>query len=263
MSLIRGILLDVDGVLHVSMSPIPGATETLHWLKQKNYPFCLITNATLFSHRTLTHQLQSMGLPIEQNQLMTASIATANYLRHHYAGKRCWVLSKGDSIEDFWGIDLGEENADVVVIGGAEELLSYETMNRIFQRIMDGADLLAMHINLYWRTSKGLQLDSGSYVRALEIASGKQAKVLGKPDPAFFEQALLTLGIPAHEVIMVGDDLVNDIKAAQQIGMRGVWVCTGKHKKDSPLLDDIHPDVILPSIAELSDWLELDKQIRV
>ena len=50
--------------------------------------------------------------------------------------------------------------------------------------LMDGAALLAMHTNLYWRTSEGLQLDSGAYVHALEIATGKQATVLGKPDPA-------------------------------------------------------------------------------
>jgi ribonucleotide monophosphatase NagD (HAD superfamily) len=121
---------------------------------------------------------------------------------------------------------------------------------------MNGAALLAMHTNLYWRTSKGLQLDSGPFVRALEIATGKEAAVLGKPDRAFFEQALLTIKMTADESIMVGDDLENDVAGAQRAGLRGILACTGKHGADSPLLERIHPDAILPSITDLPHWLQ-------
>jgi len=200
--------------------------------------------------------LQALGLPIEPGQLVTAPVATANYIRQSYPGKRCWLLTKGDTAEDFAGIELVDERADVVVIGGAEELLSYETMNRAFRMLMEGADLLAMHTNLYWKTSQGLQLDSGPYVYALEQASGKRATVLGKPNRAFFEQALHSLGIPASAAVMVGDDLENDVQAAQQAGLRGLLVTTGKHGPTSPLLARVQPDAILPSIADLPGWLE-------
>ena len=128
-------------------------------------------------------------------------------------------------------------------------------MNAAFRMLMDGAVLLAMHTNLYWRTSEGLRLDSGPYVHALELATGKQAIVLGKPNSAFFEQALLSIGVKAAEAVMVGDDLENDVHAAQQAGLRGVLVCTGKHGVDSPLLARVHLDAILPSIADLPRWL--------
>lgn len=82
---------------------------------------------------------------------------------------------KGNTLADFDGIELVESGADIVVIGGAEELLTYEAMNAAFRMLIDGAVLLAMHMNLYWRASDGLVLDSGPYVRALEIATGKQA----------------------------------------------------------------------------------------
>jgi HAD superfamily hydrolase (TIGR01458 family) len=253
---IQGVLLDVDGVLHVSMSPLPGAASTLRWLGQNNYPFCCVTNTTTSARSTLARALQALGLPIEPGQLVTAPVATANYIRQSYPGKRCWLLTKGDTAEDFAGIELVDERADVVVIGGAEELLSYETMNRAFRMLMEGADLLAMHTNLYWKTSQGLQLDSGPYVYALEQASGKRATVLGKPNRAFFEQALLSLGVPASAAVMVGDDLENDVQAAQQAGLRGLLVTTGKHGPASPLLARVRPDAILPSIANLPGWLE-------
>jgi len=255
MATIRGILLDIDGVLHVSMQPIAGAADTLRWLDQQGYRTCFVTNTTTASRATLAQRLAAIGLPLTEQQLITAPVATANYIRQHYPGKRCWVLSKGDTEADFAGIDLVESNAEIVVIGGAEELLTYEAMNAAFRMLMDGAVLLAMHTNLYWRTSDGLRLDSGPYVHALELATGKQAIVLGKPARPFFEQALQSLGVEAAEAIMVGDDLENDVRGAQQAGLRGILVCTGKHHADSPLLERIHPDAILPSIADLPQWL--------
>ncbi len=253
---IRGILCDIDGVLHISMQPLAGAAETLSWLNQKGYRLCFVTNTTTLARSTLLQRLQHIGLPIAESQILTAPVATANYIRQHYAGKRCWLLTKGDTAADFAGIELVEAHADVVVIGGAEELLSYETMNRAFRMLMDGAVLLAMHMNTYWRTSEGLRLDSGPFIRALELATGKQATVLGKPGRAFFEQALSSIGVRAREAIMVGDDIENDVEGAQRVGIQGVLVCTGKHKADSPLLKRVHPAVILPSIADLPGYLE-------
>jgi HAD superfamily hydrolase (TIGR01458 family) len=255
MATIHGILLDIDGVLHVSMQPIAGAADTLRWLDQHGYRTCFVTNTTTASRATLAQRLAAIGLPLAEQQLITAPVATANYIRQHYPGKRCWVLSKGDTEADFAGIDLVEAHAEIVVIGGAEELLTYEAMNAAFRMLMDGAVLLAMHTNLYWRTSDGLRLDSGPYVHALELATGKQATVLGKPARPFFEQALQSIGVEAAEAIMVGDDLENDVRGAQQAGLRGILVCTGKHHADSPLLERIHPDAILPSIADLPQWL--------
>ncbi|GAC1388839.1 MAG: HAD-IIA family hydrolase [Ktedonobacteraceae bacterium] len=257
--MIRGVLLDIDGVLHVSMQPIVGAADTLRWLDQEGYQTCFVTNTTTVARATLAQRLQHIDLPVPEERLLTAPVATANYIRQHFPRKRCWVLTKGDTAADFAGIELVEPPAadiGVVVIGGAEELLTYEAMNHAFRLVMNGAALLAMHTNMYWRTASGLQLDSGPYVRALEIATGKQAVVLGKPDQAFFEQALLTLGIQQYEAIMVGDDIENDIAGAQRAGIRGVLVYTGKHKADSPLLQKIHPDVILPSLADLPTYLK-------
>jgi len=183
-------------------------------------------------------------------------VATASYMRQHFAGKRVWLLTKGDTARDFAGINLVSDHADVVVIGGAEELLTYEAMNHAFRMLMDGAALLATHANLYWRTLDGLQLDSGAYIRALEIATGKQATILGKPARAFFEQALHSIGVAAGEAVMIGDDIENDIGGAQKAGMLALLVCTGKHNADSPLLKRFQPDAILPSIRDVPEWLE-------
>ncbi len=256
MASFRGILLDIDGVLHVSMKLIAGANETLQWLERQGYRVCFVTNTTTCSRATLVQKLQKIGLSLDEQHVVTAPVATANYIRQHYPDKRCWLSAKGDTARDFAGIHLVETQADIIVIGGAEELLTYENMNHAFRMLMDGAILLATHTNLYWRTNEGLRLDSGPFVHALEIATGQRAIVLGKPNHAFFEQALLTISVKPQEAVMVGDDIENDIGGAQRAGLKGVLVCTGKHNAQSLLLERIHPDVILPSIADLPGWLE-------
>jgi HAD superfamily hydrolase (TIGR01458 family) len=255
MAEVRGVLLDIDGVLHIGFQPIAGAAETLAWLKQQGYATCFVTNTTTLARKTLAQRLQRIGLPLAEEQLVTAPVATAAYIRQHFPGKRCWLLSKGDSAADFAGIELVDAAADVVVIGGAEELLTYEAMNAAFRMLMQGGELVAMHMNTYWRASDGLRLDSGPYVRALELASGKEAIVLGKPQRAFFEQALHSMHREAEAVIMLGDDIENDIAGAQQAGMRAILVCSGKHQADSPLLQRVRPDAILPRLADLPAWL--------
>lgn len=256
--MLHGVLLDIDGVLHVSMQPVPGATEALLWLEQQGYRTCFVTNTTTMGRAVLAQRLQKIGLPVQEEHIMTAPVATADYIRQHLPGKRCWVLTKGDTEADFAGIELIDgltTAAEVVVIGGAEELLTYQAMNRAFQLLMDGAILLAMHMNMYWKTKDGLQLDSGPFVRALELASGKQAIVLGKPSRDFFEQALQKIGLAAGETIMVGDDIENDISGAQSAGIKGILVETGKHKGNSPLTEKSRPAAVLASIANLPEYL--------
>jgi ribonucleotide monophosphatase NagD (HAD superfamily) len=125
--MLRGVLLDIDGVLHVSMQSVPGAAETLNWLEQQGYRTCFVTNTTTMGRGVLAQRLQKIGLPVQEERIMTAPVATADYIRQHLPGKRCWVLTKGDTEADFAGIEQVEgltTAAEVVVIGGAEELLT-------------------------------------------------------------------------------------------------------------------------------------------
>ena len=116
---------------------------------------------------------------------------------------------------------------------------------------MDGAALVGMHRNMFWRTSDGLELDGGAYIAGLEEATGVRATICGKPAPAYFEAALELLGVPAPRAAMVGDDVANDVLAAQAVGMTGVLVRTGKFREADLQRDDGTPDHVIDSFAEL------------
>ncbi len=255
---VDGLLLDIDGVLVTSWEPLPGAIQTLEWLREHALPFRLITNTTTHTRAALAQTLNDAGFAVEPREVVTAVAATAGYLRTHHAGARVFLLSDGDARDDLEGISLvgPDEPADVVVIGGACDDFTYPALNHVFGLLNDGATLIGMHRNLYWRTSDGLQLDGGAYIAALEEATGTAATICGKPAPAYFETALGLLDVPASTAAMVGDDVVNDILGAQATGMTGVLVRTGKFRPSDLERTDGSPDHVIDAFADLPTLLQ-------
>jgi HAD superfamily hydrolase (TIGR01458 family) len=249
------VLLDIDGVLAVSWEPLPGGVETVRWLRAHDVPFRLITNTTTHTRAALAATLSDAGIVVEALEIVTAVVATASYLRATHPGARVFLLSDGDARDDLEGVELVKDRAGVVVLGGAYEGFDYPTMNRVFRMLMDGAELVAMHRNLYWRTRDGWQLDGGAYVAGLEEATGRRAAVCGKPSEAYFAAALSQLGVPAARAAMVGDDVVNDVLGAQAAGLSGVLVRTGKFRPEDLERAPGRPDLELETIADLPGLL--------
>jgi HAD superfamily hydrolase (TIGR01458 family) len=120
---------------------------------------------------------------------------------------------------------------------------------------MDGAALIALQKNRYWETAGGLSLDAGPFVAALEYAIGRQAEVVGKPSPAFFELALGELRLPAERAAMVGDDVEADVGGAMEAGLAGILVRTGKYREDLVKESGIEPTATVDSVADVPELL--------
>jgi HAD superfamily hydrolase (TIGR01458 family) len=138
-----------------------------------------------------------------------------------------------------------------VILGGAGPEFSYAALNRVFGCLLGGAALVAMGRALYWRTDAGLQLDTGAFLPGLEQASGLAAEVTGKPATAFFATVLDALGAAAPQAVMVGDDIAADVLAAQDHGITGVLVRTGKYRPETFRSAPGRPDHVIDSVADL------------
>lgn len=254
--MVEGLLLDMDGVLALSFEPMPGAVDALAWIKREGIPFRIVTNTTTHTRAALADTLRAGGFDVSADDIITAVVGTAVYLRTHHPNARALMLTDGDAGEDLEGVTIvgAGEPADVVVVGGAGDDFTYEHLNHAFRLLMQGASLVAMHRNLYWRTAAGLELDGGAYVAGLEEAANIEATTCGKPAPSFFDSALTLLGLPADRVAMVGDDIVNDVLGAQACGLTGVLVRTGKFMPADLAKGDA--DHVLGSFAELPSLLE-------
>ncbi|MFN8232332.1 MAG: TIGR01458 family HAD-type hydrolase [Actinomycetota bacterium] len=259
---VDAVLLDIDGVLVTSWEAIPGAVETIGRLRGADVPFRLLTNTTRFSRTDMAATLRAAGFDVSPSEVLTAVVATGAYLRAHHPDARVALLTDGDPRADLGDVRLVPlgEAADVVVLGGPSDDFTYPSLNALFRNVMDGAALVAMHRNRYWRTKDGLQLDAGAYVAALEAVTGATATVCGKPAAAYFAAALEELGVSAGDVAMVGDDVENDVAGAQAAGIRGVLVRTGKFRPDDLERGDVTPDEVIGSIAELPRLLALEER---
>ena len=254
---IDGVLLDIDGVLAVSWEPLPGGIDALGWMRSNDVPFRLITNTTTKTRSDLAETLRGAGFDVRDDEIVTAVVATAEYLRAHHDGDVVYVLSDGDATDDLDRIELGRvEDADVIVLGGAYDGFTYPTLNRVFRRLMEQAVLIGMHRNLYWLTDEGLQLDTGAFISGLEEATGRAPVICGKPSKPYFDSALAVLGVHAERALMVGDDIVSDIQGAREAGIRGALVKTGKFMpRDFEKVSE-PPDFVLETIGELPILLE-------
>jgi HAD superfamily hydrolase (TIGR01458 family) len=253
---VRGVLLDIDGTLAVSWQPVPGATEALARLRAAGVPFKLMTNTTELSVRHMVDAMREVGFGVEPADFITAPVATAAYLRANHPGARCSLLGLETAAEDMGGVTFVDVDdpggqVDVVVVGGADQEFTFQNLNRAFRLVLGGAALVAMHRNLMWMTSEGLNLDAGAYQLGLEAATGVTAAVAGKPAAEFFRQAVRLLELPAGGVAMVGDDVETDVLAAQRLGLTGVLVRTGKFRQEVLERAAAEPDVVIDSVADL------------
>ncbi|MFE1313043.1 TIGR01458 family HAD-type hydrolase [Streptomyces sp. NPDC058755] len=257
MESVRAVLIDIDGVLTVSWKPLPGAVEALRRIRAAGLGVALVTNTTSRTRASIAETLAGAGFEVDAEDVLTAPALTAAHLAEHFPGARCALVNSGDIEEDLGGITLVDERPDVVVLGGAGPEFDYAALNRAFGFLQQGARLLAVHRNLYWRTEAGLQLDSGAFLLGLEKAARVEAEVMGKPSPAFFEAALARLGVTADQALMVGDDVESDVLAAQRVGIAGVLVRTGKYQPETLAGASGTPDHVVDAFADLPALLGL------
>jgi len=154
------------------------------------------------------------------------------------------------------GIQECDTGVQYVVVGDAGDLLTYASLNGAFRNLLRGADLIALEKDRSWMGADGMMLSAGPFVTALEYASGKSARVMGKPSPDFFALALASLGVQPGQAVMIGDDVVTDVGGAISCGLSGILVRTGKYGEDALRSARVAPTAILSSIADLPEYLE-------
>ncbi|MRI83063.1 MAG: TIGR01458 family HAD-type hydrolase [Nitratiruptor sp.] len=245
--MIRGILLDIGGVLYEGDQPIPGAVQAIDELR-RSYRLRFLSNTSRIPPQELLRKLESMGFSLAQEELFTALRAAANFLKSQ--GARAYVVATEEAraylAEQFPPASVER----FVLVCDAYTNFTYEWLNEAFRRLEAGHGFLATNVNRYFKDRDGhLSLDAGGFVRCLEYASGKIAKVVGKPNCTFFQLAIESMGFKPHQVVMVGDDIESDILGAKACWLKTVLVRTGKFKEGDLL--KATPDLIIDDITQL------------
>ena len=254
------ILLDIDGVLHVSGDPIPGTADAVAELRRAGHALRFVTNNSTRPRSRLAEELREMGFTLDDDELQTTPGAAAREL----AGKRVLALVMAAVVPDLDGLELVGDHAEAVLIGGCDEtvepnqVFSYMNLARAFAEIQMGASLYCLHKNKWWQTSLGPMLDSGAFVAGLEYATGVEATVLGKPSASYFAAALDALDAEPELTWLVTDDVDGDVRGARLFGMKTALVRTGKFRPEALEQAETSPDIVVSSLAQFPALLEED-----
>jgi HAD superfamily hydrolase (TIGR01458 family) len=192
-------------------------------------------------------RLEDLRMPIEESEILTAPLAGRRWLESR--GLRPHLLIHPALAPDFDGMDCEAPNA--VFMGDAGEYFDYRSLNAAFRVLLQGAPLVAVARNRFFREADGLSIDMGAFVAALEYAAETEAVIVGKPSPAFYRTAVDALGLAPGDVLMVGDDVEADVLGALEAGLQAALVRTGKYREGDEKRLGGTPATVWDDLAEL------------
>ena len=250
---IRAVLVDLDGTLVVRGAHVlPGAAAFIARIRSKDLGFRICSNTTRRSRAAICYGLQREDLDVEVEDLVIPASLARRYVVE--SGKtRAMLLVPDSSLEDFHGIAADDARPDWVVLGDLGPGFTHERLSAAFRAIRSGAGFIALHRNPFWSPDDGGAdvLDVGAYAAALEYAAGAAPVVVGKPEAPFYRLAVDELGVPPHEVLMVGDNLDNDVVGAAAIGCRTCLVRGTAFRAGALRTARHYPDLLVDSVADL------------
>ena len=256
---IRGLLLDVEGVLVADKryTAVETAVDFVSRTRTAGCPFRLISNNTTDDRPTLITKLTTAGFDFTLDELHTCISAAVSRLREVGAG-RCFVLGNASLRRMFTEagfVVVDSSEVDAVVVGLDTEF-TYERLAIACEAIATHkATFVALHRNRLFPDAAGRPAPSvGAIAAAVEYATGVEPILIGKPSPAYFQQALDQIDVPARDVLVVSDDPLSDLAGARRMGMRAAFVLSGKYR-DTEILKELpeaeRPDLTADRIGDL------------
>ena len=250
---LRGIIFDIDGTLEFKDRLYPGVAEVIKKLRETGFVLRFLTNSTMHSRMSRAVRLVKSGLFVSPKEIITASYATACYLRL-LNPRSCWVMLEGEGLEEFPELSQDPLNPEYIVIGDNRSKFDFDTMNHALRLLLRGAKIIGMNPDLVDNSSGEPELNVGSWVKILEVAAGVEAVYIGKPFPWIFELTLEGMGLNQEQVLMIGDRVQTDIRGAKEFGIRAALVKTGEYNPRD--LDDAKPDFIMDSMEDLFEMID-------
>jgi len=243
------VLFDIDGVLEYQGKVFDGAIDVVNKIRDSGIIVRFLTNSTLKSSRSAAEKLANKGFKVYKEEVVTASYATALYLKQ-IQPKSIWLLLAREGVEEFKDFIHDEENPEYVVIGDCRDLFNFQTMNKVLNKVVNGSKLIGMISELIDSSLGSLELNVGSWVSMIERASNVNATYIGKPNKFVFDLILSNFNIDRKRVLMVGDRISSDIVGAKVAKIKSCLVKQGEFSPEHFKIK-AKPDFVIDKISEL------------
>jgi NagD protein len=246
----------MDGVLVHEEHALPGAAEFLDRLRDKQRPFLVLTNNSIFTPRDLSARLARAGLHVPEQYLWTSALATASFLADQLPGGSAHVIGEAGLTTALYevGYTLTDADPDFVVLGETRTY-SFEAITRAIRLISAGARFIATNPDVTGPSAQGPLPATGSVAALITKATGKEPYFVGKPNPMMFRSALNRIEAHSENTAMVGDRMDTDVVAGIEAGLETILVLTGSTRAEEIDRYPFRPSRVLPSIAEVIELI--------
>ena len=253
---IRSWLMDMDGVLVHEEQAIPGAAEFLDRLRERELPFLVLTNNSIYTRRDLAARLRASGLEVPEERIWTSALATADFLADQRPGGSAYVIGEVGLTTALHesGYVLTERAPDYVVLGETRTY-SFEAITRAIRLIDGGARFIATNPDATGPSAAGPLPATGSVAALISRATGVEPYFVGKPNPLMMRSALNALDAHSETTAMIGDRMDTDVVAGLEAGLETVLVLTGVTQAHETERFTYRASRIVDSIADLVDEL--------
>lgn len=247
-----GFICDMDGVIYHGNHLLPGAKDFVDWLVQEGKSFLFLTNSSERSPRELRQKLQRMGMDVEETHFYTSALATASFLSTQMPHCSAYVIGEAGLQNALYeaGITFNDVSPDYVVVGETRHY-NYESILRAVNLVNKGARLIGTNPDLTGPIEGGIAPACRALVSPIEMATGKQAYFVGKPNPLMMRTGRKMLGCHSAEMVIVGDRMDTDIIAGIESGIDTVLVLTGVSSRESISQFPYRPTFVLDRVGDI------------
>jgi 4-nitrophenyl phosphatase len=217
---IRGLILDMDGVLWRGAHPIGDLPLIFSTIAEQGWQVILATNNSTRTVDQYLAILAGLGIPLEPWQVITSGIATADFLKRKYPwGGNVFVIGEPGLVSTLKESGFENNPIDTIaVVAGLDRTLDYKKLKVASLLIRSGVPFIGTNGDNTLPTPEGLEPGAGSILAALEAATDVIPTVIGKPNPEMFSQAIARLGTQPEVTLVIGDRLETDIAGGQKAG---------------------------------------------
>lgn len=248
----KGYICDMDGVIYHGNRLLPGVKEFLEWLRANDKQFLFLTNSGQYTPKELQQKLGRMGLDVDETHFYTSALATAHFLKSQAPGCSAYVMGEHGILNALYdvGITFNDVNPDYVVVGEPSGY-SLEMITKAIRLVEKGVKLIGTNYDMTGPTESGIAPACRALLAPIEMATGKQAYYMGKPNPLMMRTGLKLLGVHSEEAAIIGDRMDTDIVAGIESGLDTVLVLSGVTSREDCLKFPYRPRLILDGVGDI------------
>ncbi|MBN1529991.1 MAG: HAD family hydrolase [Thermoleophilaceae bacterium] len=249
--------MDMDGVLVSEEHAVEGADRFLARLREREIPFLVLTNNSIYTRRDLSARLRASGLEVPEESIWTSALATAQFLAGQRPGGSAFVIGETGLTTALHeaGYTQTEREPDYVVLGETRTY-SFERITHAIRLVAAGARFIATNPDPTGPSNQGPLPATGSVAALISRATGVDPYFVGKPNPLMMRSALNAIDAHSETTVMIGDRMDTDVVAGIEAGLETVLVLTGVTTQPEAERFPFRPAHIAGSVAELVDWVD-------